>query len=539
MKKIICFIMIIVLCFCYTSSAYAEIYYSDIINHWSAIDVNYATNVLGVFNGYNDYTFRPDNEITRSEFIAILVRVAQKIGLVNEIYVSDMSYSDMNNKEWSYTYVISYYEYMKKNFDEYKFSDIFQGDYFYPDKPITREEAVLLIGALIKDCIYDNKLNFNDIDKTYRYYNQVKNLYNNGILTGYDDQTIKLNRNITRGESAALVKRVYENAKLLSNNYLSGIQFMPIPNEDVLPYFGEYNLSTTDIVDRMYIKAKNTLEYLAFGGYIFDEEKHLYDSDPIGTMKNLRDQSYYNKAGVDFYLLKYANLSAGIKTELANEILLDIVNRNDLEDFEIVQLIYLVRNYKINDTYYLNALSKWYSNTKNDTVLMNIKMLRYEHYIRKGNYVYVKSLIHDDISKKIGYETMLNINWAFKNNDSNNFMDLMNLEDKQLFFSIYPAELYTDEFNPYTKDIIILPHYTIVDDIIINSNFTMKNEEMFYKYSLNKAYILSSIGEYERAFIELYNDFKVIKNFAIYKTDRNIIRENINGVLMILKGKCR
>ncbi|QSX06042.1 S-layer homology domain-containing protein [Sedimentibacter sp. zth1] len=535
MKKFVGFVLILILIFSLTTVASAEVYYSDTVNHWSSVDVNIATNVLNVFRGYSDMTFRPDNNITRSEFITILVRTGVKLGLLDEVYTTTMKYGDMENTEWSYTYVISYYEYMKNKIHDYKFEDIFKGYYFYPDKPITREESILLISALLKNSIYDNDIIYNDLDKSYKYYDEVKTLSSLGVLIGYSDGTLKLYNNITRGESAALIRRIYDNAKTFKINYLDSLQYMPIAGEDVLPFFGTYSLSTKDPLEKKYIKAKNTLEYLAFGGYIFEEDKHLYDNDAIGTLKTLKDEEFSNIAGVNFYLLKFGNVTTDEKVKLSNEILLDIANRNDLNDSELMQLFNLIKKYNTTEAYYMNALSKWYGKTNNTNAIINIKTLRYEHFIKVNNYTYVRNLIYKDAKANINIESMLNLNWNLEVDDDFDFLDFT---DKNIYYSMYTIEEFNEALhNPYNKNMVILKNYVLVDDIIINSNIDFNNEELFYKYSKNKAYILYTLGQYERAFIETINDYKVVKNLKIYKTNRASIDENYTGILNMLKDK--
>jgi len=58
---------------------------------------------------------------------------------------------------------------------------------------------------------------------------------------------------------------------------------------------------------------------------------------------------------------------------------------------------------------------------------------------------------------------------------------------------------------------------------------------MYYKYSLNKAYILKYIGEKERAFADLMNDYKIVKSMNIYKNNKSEIDDNYNGILKYFK----
>ena len=53
--------------------------FADVSNEWYATAVNWAANV-GVVNGYEDSTFRPNTAITREQLAAILMNYAQYKG---------------------------------------------------------------------------------------------------------------------------------------------------------------------------------------------------------------------------------------------------------------------------------------------------------------------------------------------------------------------------------------------------------------------------------------------------------------------------
>ncbi len=531
MKKIIALILILTLFF--TQPAFAEIYYSDIFNHWSRNDVNYATNVLRVFNGYTDMSFKPDSEISRGEFITILVRTGYRLGVIEEIYESPMKYTDMSLNNWSYTFVISFYEHMGKTFKGYRFEDVFKGAKFEPNKPITREEAIALIGVLCKTSIYDNEIEFSDIAASYKYYNEVKNLYNSGILTGYDDGTLRLNSNISRGESAALIRRVYENLKQFSGNYMANLKYMPIKGEDILSLFGNYNMNTKDEQEKKYLKAKATLEELEFSGYIFPEDRHLYDTDPIATLKSLRVAGFPNKSGINFYLLKYGKLSNTENVALANEILRDIPDRKDLNDADMMQLFNQINKYNATEALYMEALKKWYTSTTNDSVKFNIKTFRYSYYIKNGNKTFVKAMLHEDLKAGTDFNKILNINWNVNTNINFNFLDMSHIK---MYFSVYNTFDYTPFIhNASNSNVSILKNIVMVEENDAIDLSGIKSEDMYYKYSLNKAYVLKYVAENERAFADLMNDYKIVKSMNIYRINKFEIDDNYNGILKYFK----
>lgn len=516
--------------------ALAKTVYYDTYNHWAESDIDFASNTLKVFNGYGDFTFRPENNITRAEFITILAKTAYRQNQMNEIYTSGMSYSDMSNKHWSYTFVISMYEHLKTN-RGYSFTDIFPGQNFYPDRPITREESAALIAVFCKDAIYDNPLNFKDVSTSNKFYDEIKRLYNAEIITGYEDGTFKGNNNITRAESAALIKRVYYDIKTSDGSkYLTKLEFLPISGEDMYSYFGNYNLDTANAADRKFIKAKDTLEYVSFGGYIFPEDAHLYDLNAVDTMAALRSEGYYNIAGTNFYMVTFGNYSDSEKAQFTNEILANITNRNDLKDSELMQIFAMASKYTVKEDLYMGALEKWDSLTKNDNAKANILFFRYAYYIKNNNREMLKTFVYDDLKKANDIPSLLNINWGLT--VGSDAIDFRNYSFGNYSFSLYKdTTLYRYMINPpipinYDSKIVELVNILLIEKSVKPSTENLASyESIFNKYSLNRLYVLNFIGEKERAFVEGINDYEIIKTFDIYKTNKLTIDDTYTGIL--------
>lgn len=520
--------------------ALAKTVYYDTYNHWAESDVDFVSNTLKVFKGYGDFTFKPENNITRAEFITALAKTAYRQNQMNEIYTSGMSYSDMSNKHWSYTFVISMYEHLKTN-RGYSFTDIFPGQNFYPDKPITREESAALIAVFCNDAICDNPLNFKDVKTGSKFYNEIKRLYNAEIITGYEDGTFKGNNNITRAEAAALIKRVYYDIKTSDHGkYLTKLEFLPIKGEDMYSYFGNYSWNGADATDKKYIKAKDTLEYVYFGGYIFPEDEHLYDLNAIGTMASLRSSGYYNVAGTNFYMITFGNYSDSEKSQFANEILANIIARNDFKDSDLMQIFALVSKYNVKEYLYIGALEKWNGLTSSDNAKANILFFRYAYYIKNNNKEMLKTLVYDDLKKANNIPSLLDINWGLT--AGSEAIDFRNYNFGDYSFSLYKdTTLYRYTLNPlssvnYNSKVVELVNMLLIEKSVKPSTASLTNyESIFNKYSLNRLYVLNFIGEKERAFVEGINDYEIIKTFSIYKNSKASIDDTYTGILKKVK----
>lgn len=517
--------------------ALARTVFYDTFNHWAESDINFASNTINVFKGYGDFTFRPENDITRAEFITILSRTAYKYNLMKEIYTGDLSYRDMSMKHWSYTFIISMNEYLKTN--KFTLQDIFPGSNFYPDKAITREESAALIAAFCKDAIYDNPLRFSDVTTGNKYYNEIQRLCNSGILVGYEDNTFRGNTNITRAEAASLIKRVYSDIKTSTNdNYLTKLEFMPIKGEEMYSYFGNYDLSTTNANDKKFIKAKDTLEYVAFGGYIFPEDSNLYDLNAVKTMESLRSSGYFNVAGTNYYMIMFGSYSSEDKSKFANEILTNIIARNDLNDAELMQIFTLVSKYDVSEALYMGALEKWNSLTSNDNSKANILFFRYAYYIKHDNKDILRSLIYEDLKKNNNIVSLLNISF---NSNYTNEIDFRNYNFGNYSFSLYKDTTLFRYLRNMTMPLNINLRVVELSNLLMiekNPKPTVNMadyENLFTKYSVNKLYVLNFLGEKERAFVEGINDYDIIKTFEMYKKNPSIFDDTYTGILKKVK----
>ena len=539
MKKFIKLLLIITIFVVLSiKPALARTVYYDTFNHWAESDINFASNNMKVFMGYGDFTFRPENNITRAEFIAILSRTAYRQNQMKEIYTGDLSYSDMSDKHWSYTFIISMNEYLKTN--EFTLNDIFPGSNFYPDRAITREESAALIAAFSKGAVFDNPLTFTDLPADNKYYSEIQRLVNAGIIVGYENNTFRGGTNITRAESASLIRRVYTDIKTSTGgNYLTKLEFMPIKDEEMYSYFGNYDLNTTNTNDKKFIKAKDTLEYLAFGGYIFPEDSHLYDMDAVKTMESLRTSGYFNIVGTNYYMIMFGSYPNAEKSKLANEILTNVIARNDLKNAEMMQIFTLISKYDISETLYMGALEKWNKLTGSDNSKANIIFFRYAYYIKNDNKDMLRVLIYEDLKKDNKIPSILNV--AFRPNPDTSGVDFRDYSFGNYSFSLYKDTTLLRYLRNLTmplsqnSKVVELPNLLMIEKNPKPAVNMGGYENMFTKYSINKLYVLNFLGEKERTFVEAMNDYDIIKTFEVYKKSPAGFDDTYTGILKKVK----
>jgi len=169
---------------------------SDISGHWAEASIQKWVEA-GVINGYSDGTFRPDNGITRAEFVKIVN------GLLGFKVEGSASFTDVASGEW-------YAAEVKKAVHE-EFVSGYEDGSFRPDKGITRQEAAKIIDTILDmEGTDEAALNsFGDKSSVPDWSkNSLMYMVQKGYLSGYPDNTLRPTYGITRAETVALLDRV-------------------------------------------------------------------------------------------------------------------------------------------------------------------------------------------------------------------------------------------------------------------------------------------------------------------------------------------
>lgn len=151
--------------------------------------------------GYDDGTFRPDSDMTRSEAAAIFARlISEEKG---ESISGRAKFNDVSSKEW-YADSIGY-------LSKYDIIKGYSDGTFKPDAPVTRAEFVSMAVRYysrfndVKTSGYTVK--YTDVASSYWAYNNIAFAKNVGWLNGYSDGSFRGDNNITRAEVVTVVNR--------------------------------------------------------------------------------------------------------------------------------------------------------------------------------------------------------------------------------------------------------------------------------------------------------------------------------------------
>ena len=196
MKKlfaIIVFVFILQLC---CLNVYAKEFSDLPSTHWAYEYVNYLSD-NGIINGYENNTFRPNNNVSRAEFIK-LITSANK----GEEYFNYERLHSFNHN-W-YDVYMNYA--LNNGFLTNEFG------YGNPNDLLTRKEMIIILGKIAKTNFIINMRNVKEapFTDTKKVFNEdeiefVNYSYSSELVKGYEDGTFKPLNNMTRAEVATVI----------------------------------------------------------------------------------------------------------------------------------------------------------------------------------------------------------------------------------------------------------------------------------------------------------------------------------------------
>lgn len=144
---------------------------------WSAHDIEYMAD-KNVVNGYPDGEFKPQNNLTRAEFAALICRFTgldkakeDKAEKSDKLNNSKKPFSDLSDKHWAYDNILS--------LSDAEIVNGYEDNTFRPENDITRGEVMTVINKILGRNpleTYVKSLDFNpyiDLDKDKWYYTAV------------------------------------------------------------------------------------------------------------------------------------------------------------------------------------------------------------------------------------------------------------------------------------------------------------------------------------------------------------------------------
>ena len=152
----------------------------------------------GIISGYEDGNFYPDKQVTREEFLKMLI-VATNVELTDKV----IEYSDVSANDWFAPYVYTAYTNgIAKGIGENEFG---------AGMPISRQDMSVMIYNITEPGfeLSDDVGAFKDhISISLYAINAVYAMKKIGVVNGYENGEFKPNGNLTRAEAVKIISLI-------------------------------------------------------------------------------------------------------------------------------------------------------------------------------------------------------------------------------------------------------------------------------------------------------------------------------------------
>ncbi len=277
-----------------TMTAMASQLYPDLApNHWCYKKIMEFVD-KGYIDGYEDGTMRPNQTITRAEYVKV----------VNNFFgfkdgKTDKKFSDISDDAWyaKYVYAAVAQGYISG----------YEDNTFRPSNPITRQEATVILSRILKidKEVYpkdhvDGLAQYSDGNEVADWaYTAIHSYSVYNFINGYEDGTLKILQNVTRAETVELlhvleqkieIDRPYgrtKTTKMPTINIIVEVgknEFKPATT--VNGWFNNENSCKNDDIDGVYVNITTTTD----GATIYEK---VNPRDPA-------DRNYVTTTGNDF-----------------------------------------------------------------------------------------------------------------------------------------------------------------------------------------------------------------------------------------------
>lgn len=253
--------------------------------HWAYETVEKLSS-KGIISGYPDGTFLPDKTITRAEATKLLM-LALNPNLVFKY--SHNVCEDVKASHWASKYIVNGKLYVK----------IYDDGLFKPEQEITRLEFANAVAKSLEfvnittdaDTSVDNIVltDISDLDLTSK--NNIKFLIKLGIINGYEDNTFRPDKTLTRAETAKMLSL----ALIYKENQINDNMKETVSWYKCDPQTGWYGKMAYDLDGNLKCYVSDELMQLYYNGEYFMtvksevrtvKEEKLYTSD--GNIWNIK-----------------------------------------------------------------------------------------------------------------------------------------------------------------------------------------------------------------------------------------------------------
>ncbi|MBB6215116.1 hypothetical protein HNQ80_001205 [Anaerosolibacter carboniphilus] len=241
-----------------TGAAFAE--NNDYANHWAAEKIN-SWKEKGLIRGYEDGSIKPDNQITRAEFVT-LVNNALATTVTDEVYGDESATVTENTENATVTEAV-YFEDVKET--DWFFNDIkkakaagyisgYEDQTMRPNNPISRQEAAIILANILE---LDTENNNSGIDRFIDKASipawskgAVGAVAAAGYMNGYPDGSFMPTKSITRAETLVVLNNLLKEEDVEEDKVapvIEGVEDQGVYEEAVTPNSDDQDIDKVEL----------------------------------------------------------------------------------------------------------------------------------------------------------------------------------------------------------------------------------------------------------------------------------------------------
>ena len=157
--------------------------YTDVDDeHWAAWAIKFVSD-KGLFVGYPDGSFKPNQSITRAEFSTAVFKFLQLVKGINEIHFDEFTFEDSQG-HWAENYI--------EQLTQLGFISGYPDGTFKPENKILRSETVALMNrALERGPLYEVPQVFEDVtDEHWAFYDIAEGSIDHSYMIDEDRREV-------------------------------------------------------------------------------------------------------------------------------------------------------------------------------------------------------------------------------------------------------------------------------------------------------------------------------------------------------------
>lgn len=312
-------------------------------NHWSYESIK-ALSQMGIINGYEDGSFRPDDKLTRAEAVTILVKYSLKDNIKDKkIYKSDLK------NHWAQKYMsIAIANGWLKGYPDGKYR---------PDDKINRAEFIALINRVLKidknlnyesikdklpRDLYSNKWYFKDIvnamfdGREYSNEELIENIkeLENKLELIYLDEIDEIrddvwDNDINIDKNKLMINKLKEELKEINNKLLAGLDDLNILEDKKRKLAEKINEKEENIREEILKLEKDMLSKDEFN------EKYTELESELNNLKDIKENVIKNTEEIKKLKNKFDSLDIPNVKEELDKIIKDINIKDDYNDIKL------------------------------------------------------------------------------------------------------------------------------------------------------------------------------------------------------------